>query len=207
MWILDNTNIPGLQDLKSNRHQFAQQTKKKDYLEKNAVRFKGKKKLSQLNDSRIWFEHDALNLSQSSIKKRSLPKFQKCRTLTSRQCLILNKAYFEFYGPGLQDLISPSQDLILSTLSAKWGCRMCLSWQDCSDASFYLTRRGIRNCRQNLTHIGLLAIPKINDRCIIQKIKRPVSKILTTARSNSQSLHQEDYKFRTNPGIPTSPPT
>ena len=67
MWILDNTNIPGLQDLKSNRHQFAQQTKKKkDYLEKNAVRFKGKeKKLSQLNDSRIWFEHDALNLSQS----------------------------------------------------------------------------------------------------------------------------------------------
>ncbi|PUZ61664.1 hypothetical protein GQ55_4G295000 [Panicum hallii var. hallii] len=32
--------------------------------------------------------------------------------------------------------------------------------------------------------------------------RAPMSKILTTARSNSLSLHQEDYKFRTNTGLP-----
>ena len=72
MWILDNTNIPGLQDLKSNRHQFAQQTKKKRLSGEECGKVQREKKLSQLNDSRIWFEHDALNLSQSSIKKKGL---------------------------------------------------------------------------------------------------------------------------------------
>jgi hypothetical protein len=48
------TNIPGLQHLKSNHLQFAQQ--KKNYLEHGKVQ--SKKKLSQVNDSRILFEHD-----------------------------------------------------------------------------------------------------------------------------------------------------